>query len=77
MSGSAKDLAETLKNLEQKRKNREIDAKEFYVSLLNLLQGLIDTLNDETISEASIRKQIPLLLTFLKAQIKNLGERNS
>jgi hypothetical protein len=63
--------------LELKRKNREISAKEFYAGLLNLLQELMEVLDKEEISEDSIRKQIPLLLTFIKAQIKNLGDRNS
>jgi len=74
---NAQALTEKLKELELKRKNREISAKEFYTALLNLLQDLMDVLDKEEISEASIRKQIPLLLTFIKAQIKNLGDRNS
>jgi len=74
---TAQSLMEKLKELEAKRRNREISAKEFYTALLNLLQELMDVLDKEDISEDSIRKQIPLLLTFIKSQLKNLSARNS
>ncbi|NPB05612.1 MAG: hypothetical protein GXO08_04440 [Aquificae bacterium] len=64
-----------LKELEEKRKNREISAREFYLGLLELLGHLKEKLVQENISEDQIRKQIPLLLTFIKAQIKNLENR--
>ncbi len=64
-----------LKELEQKRKNREISALEFYRGLLEILGHLKEKLVQENISEENIRKQIPLLLTFIKAQIKNLENR--
>ena len=68
-------LQQKLKELEQKRKNGEISAKEFYKGLLQLVTELIDVLEKEDINEQNIRRQIPLLLTFLKAQIKNLQNR--
>ena len=68
-------LQQKLKELEQKRKNGEISAKEFYNGLLQLVTELIDVLEKEDINEQNIRRQIPLLLTFLKAQIKNLQNR--
>jgi hypothetical protein len=74
---SSQELAEHLKQLEAKRKAKEISAKEFYTSLLSLLQELVQNLEGENIDEIEIRKQIPLLLTFIKAQIKNLASRGS
>ncbi len=74
---SSQELAEHLKQLEAKRKAKEISAKEFYTSLLDLLQELVQNLEGENIDEVEIRKQIPLLLTFIKAQIKNLASRGS
>ena len=68
-------LQQKLKELEQRRKSGEISAKEFYKGLLQLFTELIDVLEKEDISEQNIRRQIPLLLTFLKAQIKNLQDR--
>ena len=71
------NLSERIKELELKRKNREITAKEFYLELLQIVEELTSTLKGETIEDNQIRKQIPLLLTFLKAQIKSLEMRNS
>jgi hypothetical protein len=68
-------LAEHLRELEEKRKRREISAKEFYRGLLTILGELKDALLDEDISDEEVKKQIPLLLTFLKSQITKLGER--
>ena len=63
-------LTATLKELETRRKNGEISALEFYKGLLDLLAELKDVLVREDIAETQIRKQIPLLLTFIKAQIR-------
>ena len=68
-------LDNILKELQQKRKNGEISTREFYKSLLELLGQLKDVLVEEDISEAQIKKQIPLLLVFLQSQIKELGGR--
>ncbi len=71
------NLSERIKELELKRKNREITAKEFYFELLQIVEELTATLKGENIDENQIRRQIPLILTFLKAQIKNLEMRNN
>jgi len=68
-------LLERIKELETKRKNGEISAAEFYKGLLSILAELKDALLDENIDDANVKKQIPLLLTFLKAQIKALKDR--
>jgi len=70
-------LIDLVKELEQKRKNREISAAEFYKGLLEVLSQLKDVLLAEEISDENVRKQIPLLLTFIKAQIGKLGERGN
>ena len=64
-----------LKDLENKRKNGELSAKEFYKALLELLTDLKDVLVHENIDEKQIRKQIPLLLAFIKSQISELHDR--
>ena len=68
-------LLNKLKDLELKRKNNQISAKDFYLGLLDLLMELKEVLQQEEINEQEIRKQIPLMLTFLKSQIKNLQNR--
>ena len=64
-----------LKDLENKRKNGEITAREFYKALLELLADLKDVLAHENIDEKQIRRQIPLLLAFIKSQISELHDR--
>ena len=68
-------LMEKLKQLETKRKNGEISSKEFYKGLLKLLKDLEEVLIKEDISDADVKMQIPLLLTFIKSQIKKLEAR--
>ncbi len=68
-------LAQHLKELEEKRKRGEISAAEFYKGLLGLLAELQDKLVHENITEAQIKKQIPLLLAFLKSQISEMEAR--
>jgi len=68
-------LLQHLKALEDKRKNGEITPREFYKGLLNLLVELKDVLIKEDISDQQIKKQIPLLLAFIKSQIGELEAR--
>jgi hypothetical protein len=75
MGELSQKLSSELKELELKRRNKEISAKEFYGGLLNILQHLVNALEDENIDENQIRTQIPLLLTFIKSQIKNMAAR--
>ena len=70
-------LGQLLKELEEKRKSGALTAGEFYKELLNLLADLKDTLVGEDVDDKQIRRQIPLLLTFLKAQIKELSNRGN
>ncbi len=71
----SQNLYTVLRDLEQKRLKNEITLKEFYLSLLKLLADLEKTLIVEEISEKQIKKQIPLLLAFLKYQIAELEHR--
>jgi hypothetical protein len=68
-------LLSHLKELEEKRKKREISAREFYHGLLNILAELKDVLLAENINEEQVKKQIPLLLAFIKSQISELEMR--
>jgi len=69
------EILEELKSLENKRKNGEIGVREFYMGLLKILQNLGDTLIHEEISEEQIKKQIPLVMAFLKSQLDELKKR--
>jgi molybdopterin/thiamine biosynthesis adenylyltransferase len=71
------ELMEKLKKLEEQRKRGEISAVEFYKALLELLVELKDSLVKEDLNDAQVRHQIPLLLTFLKTQIKKMSERGN
>ena len=68
-------LKEKLSELETKRKSREIDTAQFYKGLLELVKTLIDELKGEQINDAQVRKQIPLILLFVKSQIKEMEGR--
>ncbi len=68
-------LLSHLKELENKRKNGEISAREFYRGLLEILAELKDVLVKEDISDQQVKKQIPLLLAFIKSQIGELEMR--
>ncbi len=72
---SSAELKQLLKELQDKRRKRQISAAEFYKGLLDLMSRLAQDLRDEDIPETQIKKQIPLLLTFINAQIKAMGER--
>ncbi|NPB05100.1 MAG: hypothetical protein GXO08_01825 [Aquificae bacterium] len=76
MKDSAK-LLERLKELEERRKRGEISARQFYEGLLDLLAQLKDALVREDIAEEGVKKQIPLLLAFLKAQIGEMKSRGN
>ncbi|NPA14055.1 MAG: hypothetical protein GXN97_02565 [Aquificae bacterium] len=68
-------LLQHLRELEEKRKNGEIGVVEFYKGLLEILGQLKDALVHENISENDIKKQIPLLLAFIKSQITEMEHR--
>ncbi len=72
---SSAELKQLLKELQDKRRKRQISAAEFYKGLLDLMSRLAQDLRDEDIPETQIKKQIPLLLTFINAQIKAMVER--
>ncbi len=75
MSGGSAMLKEKLVELEQKRKSGEINTAKFYKGLLELVKTLIDELKEEQINDAQVKKQIPLILLFIKSQIKEMEGR--
>jgi len=77
MAGGSQMLDQKLKELEEKRKNGELSSKDFYIGLLSLVAELVNELKAENINEAQIRQQIPLILTFLKSQIKKMADRGN
>ncbi|RUM29929.1 MAG: hypothetical protein DSY42_05390 [Aquifex sp.] len=68
-------IAEKLRKLKERRKNGEIDARVFYISLLQLTTELLNELEHEDISDEDVKKQIPLILTFLEEQISKYAQR--
>ncbi len=72
---SSQKLYDTLHRLENERKNGSLSLREFYKGLLELLSNLKEALIAEDINEKQIKKQIPLLLTFLEMQIEDLNKR--
>ncbi len=69
------DMIKELNQLNEKRKNREITAREYYRGLIDVLSELIESLREEEISEEEVRKQIPLLRIFLTEQLKKMADR--
>jgi len=76
MNGGSAMLKEELSNLEQKRKESAIGTAEFYRGLLKIISLMAQELEKEDIEDKDIKRQIPLLLTFLKSQIKDMESRN-
>jgi hypothetical protein len=72
---ASQELLQELRTLEEKRKNGEIGPREFYKGLLKILSHLDQILEQEEISDNQIKKQIPLLLAFIKSQISELEAR--
>ena len=68
-------LKDELKTLEEKRKNREISAVEFYKGLMKILNQLSNFLETTPIEESEARREIALILPFIKSQIKKLENR--
>ena len=71
----SEEMMEKLNELNAKRKNGEISAREYYKGLMALLVELGQSLQEETISDEDVRKQIPLLKVFITEQLKKMSER--
>ncbi len=72
---SSKELYSSFQELKLKRKNGEISEREYYINLLELVKRLIDTLEEENISDSDVKKQIPLIVLFISEQIDKLAAR--
>jgi len=70
-------MMERLKALNEKRKNGELSAREYYKGLMDLLMELANSLQEENISEEDVKKQIPLLKVFITEQIKKMAGRGN
>lgn len=70
-------LENELKNLEEKRKNREISPEEFYKGLVELLPVVREELLKENITEDFAKKNAPFILTFIKSMIKEFRKRGN
>ena len=73
----SEELMERLKELNEKRKNGELSAREYYKGLMALLVELANALQDENISDEDVKKQIPLLKVFISEQIKKMAGRGN
>ncbi len=71
-----REIMGKLDDLVERRKKGELDARAFYMELLNVLSELVSALKEEDISDADITLQIPLLLTFLYDQAEKLEKRH-
>jgi len=68
-------LNDELKSLEAQRRNGEISVRDFYSGLLEILSHLKTALVDENITDKQAKKQVPLLLAFIKTQISDMESR--
>ncbi len=71
----SEEMMKKLTELNMKRKNGEISAREYYNSLVDLLVELGQSFQEENITEEDIKKQIPLLKVFITEQIKKMSQR--
>ena len=76
---SAIQLSDKVTQLKAQRKNGELDIKGYYHELLDVLKNLADSLVDEvdSLDDAQIRSQIPLLVVLLDDQIRVFHEREA
>jgi hypothetical protein len=64
------ELEKGFEDIKSKRKNGELNSKEFYHALLTLLGDYANGLDLETISEEKAKRNSAILLTFLKSILK-------
>ena len=80
MSLTIEELEARLKDIKARRKAGELDEREYYRALLSLAieigRSLLDELgSDGKMEDDNVRKQIPLLLTFVEDQIARFRAR--
>ncbi len=64
-----------LQDLKEQRKQGRIDVLGYYRGLLAITARLMTNLQQEDISEAEAKKQVPLILVFLEEQIGKMANR--
>ncbi len=74
---SSKELYNSFQELKLKRKNGEISEIEYYSELLKLLKRVVESLKEENISSAEVKKQIPLIVLFISEQIEKFASRGN
>ncbi len=68
---------EEVERLKTMRKQGEITVMDFYRELLGVAIKMAEELQLENISEDEVKKQIPLVLTFIEDQLKKMRDRGS
>ena len=63
-------LNEKLEELKQKRKNKDISIQEFCTALMDILGEMKNYLSE--VNDEQVRKRIPLMLTLIQSQIKEV-----
>jgi len=71
----SQELTAKLKELKAQRKCGQINEKEYYKGLLDIMKVLIDKLEGEDISAKDIKLQIPLIVLFITDQISKMEDR--
>ncbi len=74
---SSKELYRIFQELKLKRKNGEIKEDDYYRELLKLTKRIIESLEEENISSAEVKKQIPLIVLFISEQIEKFAKRGN
>ncbi|GEM_PF-702401 len=80
MSMTIEELEARLRDIKARRKAGELDERAYYRALLSLAieigRSLLDELgSDGKMEDENVRKQIPLLLTFVEDQIARFRAR--
>ena len=73
----SQELTTKLKELKTQRKCGQIDEKEYYKGLLEIMKVLINRLEGEDISAKDIKLQIPLIVLFITDQISEMEGRDN
>ncbi len=66
------ELKNSLKEVETAKKKGELSPAEFYSKLLDIVERIKEEIDVQSIEETTIKKQIPLLLSFIKNQIREM-----
>ena len=72
---TSQELQQSFNEIKKQRKNGDLTEREYYKELLKLTKRLLNSLENEDISDKDIKQQIPLMVLFIGDQIDKYKNR--